>query len=245
MSQLEGRVMIITGASSGIGAATAELLAPLGVKLMLAARREDRLRALQAKIERAGGVARGCVTDVASRASAERMAAETVSAFGRIDAVFNNAGVMPLSLIEKLQVDEWDRMIDINIKGVLYCVAAVLPQMKKQGSGHIINNCSIAGHRVIKGGAVYSATKFAVRALSEGLRAELTPQIRVTNISPGAVVSELRDHITDAHMKEIMTAPGRPILPTDAIARAVKYALEQPADVDVNEVLVRPAGQVL
>lgn len=245
MTKLSGLTAIITGASSGIGEATARELASAGMRIMLAARREDRLQRLQGEIEQAGGSARYRVTDVTNRADVQALADETVRAFGAVDVLFNNAGVMLLAPLDKLRVDEWDRMIDVNIKGVLYGIAAVVPQMRRQGRGHIINCASTAGHRLFPGAAVYCATKFAVRALSEGLRMESGEKVRCTIISPGAVATELPDHISDPDMKKVMEGPYRIAIGPDAIARAVRFAIEQPPDVDVNEILVRPTAQML
>ncbi|VTU41136.1 putative oxidoreductase [Variovorax sp. PBS-H4] len=243
---IRGKVAIVTGASSGLGEATARHLAARGAKLVLAARRTGRLEQLVAEIRETGGEAIAVATDVAKRADLEKLAQATVDAFGRIDVMVNNAGVMPLSPMAKLKVDEWDRTIDVNIKGVLYGIAAVLPRMQAQGSGHIVNVASIAGLKVFTPiGTVYSATKFAVRAISEGLRVEVgNSGVRVTIVSPGAVESELKFGTTDAE-----TAAGVQAfyeasqIPADSVARAVVYAVEQPADVDINEVVLRPVSQ--
>ena len=242
---VSGKVAIVTGASSGLGESTALHLAARGAKVVLAARRIDRLQKLVQDIRASGGQAIAVETDVAKRDDLERLAAATVEAYGRIDVLVNNAGVMPLSPIAKLKVDEWDRTIDVNIKGVLYGIAAVLPRMQAQGSGHIINVASIAGIKVFTPiGTVYSATKHAVRAISEGLRIESGRNIRVTTISPGAVESELKHGTTDAEssagVKAFYEANQ---IPADAVARAIVYAVEQPADVDVNEILIRPVSQ--
>nr|WP_322688256.1 SDR family oxidoreductase [Nostoc sp. DedSLP04] len=197
MSEIQNKVVIITGASSGLGEATAKRLAASGAKLMLAARREDRLKDLVGAIAKSGGTATYQVTDVADSAQVEALAKETLSTYGRIDVLINNAGLMPLSALDQVKVDEWERMIDINIKGVLYGIAAVLPIMRQQKSGHVINLSSVAGHKVFPGAAVYCATKYAVRAISEGLRLESNGEIRSTNISPGAVATELGNTITD------------------------------------------------
>jgi NADP-dependent 3-hydroxy acid dehydrogenase YdfG len=243
---IQGKVAIVTGASSGIGESMARHLAARGARVVLAARRTDRLDKVVAEIREAGGQALAVATDVSKRADLERLAAATVEAFGRIDVLVNNAGVMPLSPIEKLKVDEWDRTIDVNIKGVLYGIAAVLPRMQAQGSGHIVNVASIAGIKVFTPiGTVYSATKHAVRAISEGLRVEVgNSGIRVSVVSPGAVESELKFGSTDpdatAGLKAFYDANQ---IPADAVARAVVYAVEQPANVDINEVVVRPVSQ--
>jgi NADP-dependent 3-hydroxy acid dehydrogenase YdfG len=245
-NNIAGKVAIVTGASSGLGESTARHLAARGAKLVLAARRTDRLDKLVAEIREAGGEAIAVATDVAKRADLERLAAATVEAFGRIDVLVNNAGVMPLSPLERLKVDEWDRTIDVNIKGVLYGIAAVLPRMKAQGAGHIVNIASIAGLKVFTPiGTVYSATKFAVRAISEGLRVETAGSgIRVTIVSPGAVESELKHGSTDpdavAGVKAFYEANQ---IPADSVARAVVYAVEQPADVSISEVVLRPGTQ--
>ena len=244
-SDIAGKVAIVTGASSGLGESTALHLAARGAKVVLAARRIDRLQKLVEGIRAAGGEALAVATDVAKRDDMERLAAAAVEAFGRIDVLVNNAGVMPLSPLAKLKVDEWDRTIDVNIKGVLYGIAAVLPRMQAQGSGHIVNIASIAGIKVFTPiGTVYSATKHAVRAISEGLRVESGRSIRVTTVSPGAVESELKFNTTDpdaaAGVKAFYEANQ---IPADAVARAVVYAVEQPADVDVNEIVVRPVSQ--
>lgn len=245
MSEIQNKVVIITGASSGLGEATAKRLAASGAKLMLAARREDRLKELVAAIASSGGTATYLVTDVTDRAQVEALAKETLNTYGRIDVLVNNAGLMPLSPLDQIKVEEWDKMIDVNIKGVLYGIAAVLPMMRQQKSGHIINVSSVAGHKVFPGAAVYCATKFAVRAISEGLRLESNGEIRSTNISPGAVATELTSTITDADTAANMNALYEIAIDADAIARAIAYAIEQPGDVDVNEMIIRPTRQEL
>ncbi|WP_281863320.1 SDR family oxidoreductase [Planomicrobium okeanokoites] len=240
------KTAIITGASSGIGQAAAKELANKGFSVMLAARREDRLVELKKEIEDAGGRAAYKVTDVTSAEEMKKLAEATIEQFGQIDVLLNNAGLMPLSFMNKLKIDEWDRMVDVNIKGVLYGIAAVLPHMEERKEGHIINVSSVAGHDVTKGSAVYSGTKFAVRAITEGLRQELDPamNIRATIVSPGAVATELTETITD---KDILSAfsngPSMEFLQAEDIARAIGYAVEQPAHVDVNEILIRPRQQ--
>lgn len=240
------KTAIITGASSGIGQATAKELAAKGYHVMLAARREDRLVELKKEIEAAGGKADYRVTDVTSADEMKSLAEATLEKTGSIDVLVNNAGLMPLSFMNKLKVDEWDRMVDVNIKGVLYGIAAVLPIMEKQQSGHILNVSSVAGHMVFKGSAVYSGTKYAVRAISDGLRQEIDPshEIRVTIVSPGAVETELTDHITDEDVLSGFKA-GEPMKMLEAqdIANAIAYAVEQPSHVDVNEILIRPRQQ--
>ena len=245
MSEIQNKVVIITGASSGLGEATAKRLAASGAKLMLAARREDRLKELVAAIAQTGGTATYLVTDVVDRAQVEALAKQTLSTYGRIDVLINNAGLMPLSPLDQIKVEEWDQMIDVNIKGVLYGIAAVLPMMRQQKSGHIINVSSVAGHKVFPGAAVYCATKFAVRAISEGLRLESNGEIRSTNISPGAVATELTSTISDADTAASINALYEIAIDADAIARAIAYAIEQPGDVDVNEMIIRPTRQEL
>ena len=241
-----GKTAIITGASSGIGQAAAKELAGRGFSVMLAARREDRLVELKKEIEDAGGQAAYQVTDVTSAEEMKALAEAAIEQFGGIDVMLNNAGLMPLSFLNKLKIDEWDRMVDVNIKGVLYGIAAVLPHMEERGEGHIINVSSVAGHDITPGSAVYSGTKFAVRAITEGLRQELDPamNIRATIVSPGAVATELTDTITD---QDILTGfasgPSMEFLQAEDIARAIGYAVEQPAHVDVNEILIRPRQQ--
>ncbi len=245
MSEIENKVVIITGASSGLGEATAKRLAASGAKLMLAARREDRLKELVAAIAKSGGTATYQVTDVTDRAQVEALAKETLSTYSRIDVLINNAGLMPLSPLDQVKVEEWDRMIDVNIKGVLYGIAAVLPIMRQQKSGHVINLSSVAGHKVFAGSAVYCATKYAVRAISEGLRLESNGEIRSTNISPGAVATELTTTISDKDTAATMNEFYAIAIDADAIARAIVYAIEQPGDVDVNEIIIRPTRQEL
>ncbi|MGA0565297.1 SDR family oxidoreductase [Ancylobacter sp. VNQ12] len=232
------QVVLITGASSGIGAGIARELARAGARLALGARRTDRLDALAAEI---GGDVLIRRLDVTNRADVAAFAAAARERFGRVDVIVNNAGIMPLSLMASLKVDEWDRMIDVNIKGVLYGVAAVLPEMTARGDGHIINIASIGALAVSPTAAVYCATKFAVRAISDGLRQE-NDRLRVTCIHPGVVESELADNITDPVAAEAMKAYRAIALQPDAIGRAVRYAIEQPADVDVSEIVVRPTA---
>ncbi len=245
MQGIEGKTALITGASSGIGWATAKELANGGAKIMLTARREERLKELKKELENDGAAVEYKVADVVKREEIQSVADTMIEKFGQIDILFNNAGLMPLSFMKNLHVDEWDRMVDVNVKGLLYAIAAVLPDMTKRGAGHIINVSSIAGHMVFPGSAVYSGTKFAVRAISEGLRKELTgsSNIRTTIISPGAVATELTDTITDkeilAWFKDMELQP----IDSEAIARATAYAVQQPDDVDVNEIIIRPTSQ--
>lgn len=245
MSNIQNKVVIITGASSGLGEATARRLAAQGAKLMLAARREDRLEALHKEIEQAGGTAAYRVTDVVDRAQVQALADATLETYGRIDVLVNNAGLMPLSPLDQVKVDEWERMVDVNIKGVLYGIAAVLPTMRQQKSGHIINISSVAGHKVFPAGAVYCATKYAVRAISEGIRLESNGEIRSTNISPGAVATELPNTISHNDTASGVNQLYSIAIDADAIARAISFAIEQPSDVDINEIIIRPTQQEL
>ena len=244
MSEIENKVVIITGASSGLGEATARRLASGGAKVMLAARREEKLQQIAKEIQQSGGEVQYKLTDVTNREEVEALAKATKDAYGRIDVLVNNAGLMPLSPLSARKVDEWDTMVNVNIKGVLYGIAAVMPIMEEQESGHIINTCSVAGHKLFSGGAVYCATKFAVKAISEGIRME-SKNIRSTNISPGAVATELTDHITHEETAKGMDGLLDIAIDSDAIARAIAYAIEQPHDVDVNEITVRPTKQDL
>jgi NADP-dependent 3-hydroxy acid dehydrogenase YdfG len=242
---IAGKVVVITGASSGLGEAAARLLAAQGATVVLGARRVGRLRTLVDEITSSGGKALAMATDVTDRGQVQRLVDAAVETYGRIDVVVNNAGLMPQSLLERLKVDEWDRMIDVNIKGVLYGIAAALPHMQRQMGGQIINVSSVAGHKVGPGSAVYAATKHAVRALSEGLRQEVKPYgIRTTVISPGAVDTELPSTVTDADVAERINKMYEEIaVPADSFARAVAFAMSQPDDVDINEILYRPTRQ--
>lgn len=233
------KIVLITGASSGIGAAIARELAPTGARLMLGARRVDRLESLAAELRGGGGTVDIRAMDVTRRDDVAAFAEAARQRFGRVDVMINNAGIMPLSPMASMKVDEWDRMVDVNIKGVLNGIAAVLPGMLAQGSGHVINIASIGALRVVPTATVYCATKFAVRAISDGLRQE-NERLRVTCIHPGVVESELADTITDDSAKEMMRSYRAIALQPDAIGRAVRYAIEQPDDVDVNEIVVRP-----
>ncbi len=245
-SNVTGKVVVITGASSGLGESTAKLLAQQGAKVVLGARRKDRIDAVVKEISASGGKALGFAVDVTRRADVEALVKGAVDGFGRVDVMVNNAGIMPIAPIELLRVDEWDRQIDVNIKGVLYGVAAVLPQMQKQKTGHIINLASVFGIKVFApGGTVYCATKAAVRALTEGLRMELHSQnIGCTMISPGAINSELQNSTSDpASAKFVKDLYDKVGISADSVARAVLYAIEQPADVEIDEVVLRPTAQ--
>ena len=246
-TNIEGKVVVITGASSGLGEATARLLAEEGAVVVLGARRADRIQALAADLNDKGGKALAVQTDVTDRGQVEALVNAAVETYERVDVIINNAGLMPHSPLERLKVEEWEQMVDVNIKGVLYGIAAALPHMMRQKAGHIINVSSVAGHKVSANGAVYAATKHAVRALSEGLRQEVKPyNIRTTVISPGAVATELPDSISEADVSEgIHKFYDEYAVPADSFARVVAFALSQPDDVDINEVLYRPTRQVL
>ena len=241
-NEILGKVVVITGASSGLGEAAARRLANDGAKLVLGARREGRLQALAKELSL--GEAAIMATDVTDRTQVKRLVDQAIDLHGRIDVLINNAGLMPSSRLELLKIEEWDRMIDTNIKGVLYGIAAALPVMQAQKSGHIINIASVAGHKVGPGGVVYAATKHAVRVISEGLRQEVKPyNIRTTIISPGAVATELTQTITDPVVAEGMRKTYEQALPAEAFASTVAFAISQPAEVDINEILFRPTTQ--
>jgi NADP-dependent 3-hydroxy acid dehydrogenase YdfG len=241
MSNIQDKVILITGASSGIGEGTARVLAERGAHVVLGARRTDKLEKLAGEINAGGGSARFRALDVTSLEDMEAFVAFAKKEFGRVDVLVNNAGVMPLSPLEARKVDEWNQMIDVNIRGVLHGIAAALPGMKQQGFGQIVNVSSIGGHYVVPTGAVYCATKFAVRAISDGLRQENT-DIRVTVISPGVVESDLASTITDAATQKAMADFRKIAITPDAIGRAIAFAVEQPDDVDVSEIIVRPTA---
>ncbi len=244
MDNITGKVVVITGASSGLGEAAARLLSAQGASVVLGARRADRLRSLAEELNASGGRALAVVTDVTRLDQVKALVDAAVQTFGRIDGMINTAGLMPSSLLERLRVEDWDRMVDVNLKGVLYGIAAALPYMKQQKSGHFINVSSVAGHKVRPGGAVYAATKHAVRALSEGLRQEVKPHnIRTTVISPGAVATELPNSITDPDFAAASRRLYDVAIPAESFARAVAFAISQPEDVDVNEILFRPTRQ--
>lgn len=241
MSRIDNQVVLVTGASSGIGEAAARELAARGAHVVLGARRTDRLERIAAEITAVGGSARFRALDVADLDDVRAFVDDAQQAFGRVDVIVNNAGLMPLSPLDALKVDEWNRMIDVNIRGVLHGIAAGLPVFKRQKRGQFVNVSSIGGHAVFPGAAVYCATKYAVIAISEGLRQENT-DVRVTVISPGVTESELAGTITHPGMQEGMRAFRQIALPADAIARAIAYAIEQPEDVDVSEIIVRPTA---
>lgn len=243
---LKDKVVVITGASSGIGEATSILLAEHGVRLVLMARRKDRLDALAVKVKAMGSDALVIPVDLADRYQVQKAFAQVYEHYGKVDVLVNNAGLMPVSFMDKLKIDEWDRMIDVNLKGLLYCIAGVLTDMKERRSGHIVNVSSVAGRRVWPGFAVYNATKFGVTALSEAMRMELTPtyNIRVTVIEPGAVATELTQTITDQDILESFAKRRITPLHANDIARAIKYAITQPDHVNVSEVVVMPSAQM-
>nr|WP_240725221.1 SDR family oxidoreductase [Haliea sp. SAOS-164] len=245
MDNVKDKIIVITGASSGNGEAAARHLAERGAVVVLAARREDRINALRDELIAAGYRAQALPTDVADKVQVRQTVDAVVEEYGRIDVIINNAGVMPLAPLEQLKTDEWDHMIDVNLKGTLYGIAAALPHMQRQKSGHIINVSSVYGHKMGPDATVYCATKFAVRALSEGLRQEVKPyNIRTTIISPGLVATELLDHISDttiqAQTREFATQVA---IPPDSFARMVAFAINEPENVDVNEILFRPTAQ--
>jgi NADP-dependent 3-hydroxy acid dehydrogenase YdfG len=243
-TNIENKVVVITGASSGLGEATARHLAARGAIVVLGARRIDQLEKIAGDIRAAGGKAEVQATDVTSREQVQALIDTAVRIYGRVDVLINNAGLMSIAPMDELKVDEWDRMIDINVKGVLYGIAAALPQFRKQNSGHFINVASVAGIKVFSpGGTVYSGTKFAVRAISEGLRHEVGGSIRTTTIEPGAVDTELKHGSSHQQSAQFVTEFYKLAIPADSVARAIAYAIEQPADVDINEIVLRPTVQ--
>jgi NADP-dependent 3-hydroxy acid dehydrogenase YdfG len=244
-SNIADKVVVITGASSGIGESTAKLLARRGAKVILGARRKDRLDAAVKEISAAGGKAVRCAVDVTKRAEVEALISGAVDSFGCVDVIVNDAGIMPIAPMAALKVEEWDRMIDVNLKGLLYGVAAVLPIMQKQKQGHIINMASVFGIKVFAPGAtVYCATKSAVRALTEGLRIELHSQnIRCTMISPGAVATELPESSSEEATRKNLREFYKMAIPANSIAGAIAYAIEQPAEVEIDEIVIRPTAQ--
>jgi NADP-dependent 3-hydroxy acid dehydrogenase YdfG len=241
MESIKNKVVVITGASSGMGAATARKLASLGAKVVLAARREDQLKNLVTEL---GENAMYVVTDVSKRADLDNLIQQAISKFGHVDVLWNNAGIMPISFFDEGYVDEWDRMIDINIKGVLYGINAVLPHMLERCEGHILATSSVGGIKTSPGIGVYSGTKFAVKAIMETLREEVAQTIKVTTVFPGATQSELGHDITSPKIKALYgNLKNMPKLDEDAIADAVIYAIGQPGNVTINELVLRPLGQ--
>ncbi|MBD9425110.1 SDR family oxidoreductase [Pseudomonas sp. PDM15] len=242
MSQIAEKVIVITGSSSGIGEATARLLASQGARVVLGARRSERLEALAADIRNQGGTAEYRTTDVVREEEVQALVDLALERFGRVDVLVNNAGVMPLSPLAALKVGEWNRMIDVNIRGVLHGIAAVLPSMQQRRAGQIINVASIGAYKPIVTGAVYCATKAAVVSLSEALRQEVGADIRVTVVSPGVTESDLAETISDGATLEMIREFRRDAIPASAIAEAIAYAIGQPAAVDVSELVIRPTS---
>jgi len=244
MSGIKDKVVAITGASSGIGEAIALLLAERGAKLAIGARRADRLKALADRIAKGGGEAAYAPTDVRRRDDLSNLVKLACERFGKLDVLVNNAGVAPISLLDELRVDDWEEMIDVNLKGVLYGIAAALPVFRRQGFGHFINVISTAGIQIMPTMAVYAATKNAVRTITEALRQEAGDKLRVTGISPGFVQTNLADSMTNPEVKAQIVERSEKIgIPPAAIARAIAFAIEQPANVDVGEIIVRPTAQ--
>jgi NADP-dependent 3-hydroxy acid dehydrogenase YdfG len=246
-NNIEGKVVVITGASSGLGEAAARRLSAEGATVVLGARRADRIQALVAELTAQGGKALAMTTDVTQCDQVKALVDTAAEQFGRVDVIINNAGLMPHSPLERLKIADWDRMIDVNLKGVMYGIAAALPHMIKQKSGHIIFVSSVAGHKVRPGSAVYAATKTGVRVIAEGLRQEVKPHnIRTTVISPGAIVTNLADSVTEPDIeKAVRDFTSAVAIPADSFARAVAFAMSQPDDVDINEILFRPTRQEL
>ena len=243
---IQDKVIVITGASSGIGYSTAKALAKKGAKIVAGARRLDRLETLKKEITDDGGEIIICETDVTKKSDCDNLVKQAIDKYGTVDVLINNAGLMPLSFVKSLKIDEWDRMIDVNIKGVLYCTAAVIPTMIEKKSGHIVNISSVAGRIVFPAGSVYCATKHAVTAFTEGLRQELSPRknIRVTSIEPGVVQTELTNTITDESLEKFVeTSKQMEALKADDIANAIVFAIDAPNHMSVNEILVRPTTQ--
>ncbi len=241
MENIKGKVIVITGASSGMGASAARKLVKLGAYVVLAARREDLLQHLTSEL---GETAQYVVTDVRKRADLDNLVKRTISLFGHVDALWNNAGIMPIYFFEEGQVEEWDRMIDVNIKGVLYGINAVLPHMLKRGQGHILATSSVGGLKTSPGIGVYAGTKFAVRAIMDTLREEVASAIKVTTIYPGATQTELGHDITSPRIKALYgNLQNMPKMDDEAIADAVIYAIGQPGNTTVNEIVLRPLGQ--
>ena len=244
-NNIKGKVVVITGASSGMGEAAAKHLATLEATVVLGARRADKIEKLAKDIQETDGKAFAVTVDVTNLEQVKNLVDTAIQQFGRVDVILNNAGIMPLSPMDRINVEEWNRMIDVNIKGVLNGIAAVLPYMKEQKSGQIINTSSVAGHKVFYGSAVYSATKYAVRALTEGLRMEVKPyNIRTTIVCPGAVKTELLEHISEEDIQQAnKDYVGEVGISPDSFARVVAFAISQPEDIDINEITFRPTSQ--
>ncbi|PAF29081.1 SDR family oxidoreductase [Paenibacillus sp. 7516] len=245
MSGIKGKVVVITGASSGIGEAAALLLAERGAKIVLGARGTDRLEALAKRITERGSEAVYMSCDVQRREDMSNLVSLAYEQYGKLDVFINNAGIMPISPLDELRVEDWESMIDINMKGVLYGIAAALPVFRKQGFGHFVNTASTAGHKTVPNQSVYSGTKFAVRAISEGMRQEAGKQLRVTIISPGIVQTNFTESVTNKEVRNRLAAIRDELaMPPNAVARAIAFAIEQPDDIDVNEIVIRPTAQV-
>jgi NADP-dependent 3-hydroxy acid dehydrogenase YdfG len=244
MNGIEGKVVVITGAGSGMGEADALLLASRGARLVLGDLREDRLQAVTQRITDSGGAAVSVVTDVRNRTDVDALVTQACDRHGQLDVLINNAGVMPISPLDDLKVDDWELMVDVNIKGLLFGIGAALPVFRRQGNGHFVNMASTAAYLTVENQAVYSGTKFAVRAISEGLRKEVGDKIRVTIISPGYTNTNFADTVTNEEVRaQLAASRDKFALPPEAIARAIAFAIEQPEDVDVNEIVVRSAAQ--
>jgi NADP-dependent 3-hydroxy acid dehydrogenase YdfG len=244
MSEIRDKVVVITGAGGGIGEATALRLATSGARVVAGDLQEDRLEDLAKRITTAGGEIAYARTDVRQRADVQALVALASERFGKLDVIVNNAGIGPIAPLDDLSVDDWDAMIDINFRGVLYGIAAALPVFRSQGFGHVVNTASTAGHKVVPNQAVYAATKFAVRAVSEGLRQEAGDSLRVTIISPGFVRTAFVEAVNNPDVKaQLIEARDKFAVPPDAIARAIAFAIEQPSDIDVGEIIVRPTAQ--
>jgi NADP-dependent 3-hydroxy acid dehydrogenase YdfG len=244
MTGIQDKIIAITGASSGMGEATALLLAERGAKVVLGARRADRLQALAGRIADAGGAAAYAPTDVTKRDDLTALVALAQERFGGLDVIINNAGIGPISAMDALRVEDWDAMIDVNLRGTLYGIAAALPVFRAQESGQIVNVLSTAGIKIVPLQGVYAGTKNAVRTISEALRQEAGPHLRVTVVSPGMVRTDFTDSITDPDVRaQLGGAVAELAIGPDAIARAIAFAIEQPADVDVNEIVIRPTAQ--
>jgi NADP-dependent 3-hydroxy acid dehydrogenase YdfG len=243
-NNIKDKVIIITGASSGIGEATALLLAERGAKVVLGARRADKLDTLAKRITAAGGEAIFAETDIKKRDDLTALVKLAVDHFGKLDVLINNAGIGPISLFDDLRVEDWDEMIDVNIKGTLYGIAAALPVFRKQGFGHVVNVISTAGLKIVPQQGIYAATKNAVRTITEALRQEAGPDLRVTGVSPGFVHTDFAESMTNPEVKaQIIAARDKMAITPDAIARAIAFAIEQPANVDVGDIVVRPTAQ--
>ncbi len=241
---IQGKVVAITGASSGIGRATAKLLADHGARIVLGARRENKLQALEEEITSAGGVAAVRTTDVRRRGDLEALVVTAIERFERLDVIVNCAGIGPISRFDALRVEEWDAMIDVNLRGTLYGIAAALPAFQRQNSGHVVNVVSTAGIAIVPTMGVYAATKNAVRTATEVLRQEAGPNLRVTEISPGMIATDFIEGIADEPTKQLIAGQISEIaIPPEAIARGILYALEQPSDVDVGSIVIRPTAQ--